>query len=80
MMDRGERKLKHPELERILPAENGSTVFRPRSDTDARRLIIDGAKLIDETIAEGLAVTTKFQEIEEFELDPLGNKDEDPQT
>jgi hypothetical protein len=80
MMDRGERKLKHPEIERIIPAENGSTVFRPRSDTDARRLIIDGAKLIDETIAEALAETTTVQEIEVFELERLGTNDDDSQT
>jgi hypothetical protein len=80
LMDRGDRKLTYPDLERPMNTANGPSVFRPRSDKEAAVLIISGSKLIDETIAEALAVTTKFQEIEEFELDPLGEKDDDPQT
>ena len=80
MQDKGDRKLKLPDTERLIKAENGTTVFRPRSDKDPVELIVKGAKLCNETIKEALSSTKTVQEIEEFELDPLGKKDDDPQT
>jgi hypothetical protein len=80
MQDKGDRKLKLPDTERLIKAENGSALYRPRSDKDPMALIVNGAKLCNQTIKEALASTKTVQEIEEFELDPLGKKDEDPQT
>jgi hypothetical protein len=80
MQDKGDRKLKLPDTERLIKAENGATAFHPRSDKDPVELIVRGGKLCNETIKEALASTTTVQEIEEFELDPLGKNDDDPQT
>jgi hypothetical protein len=81
MQDKGDRKLNLPDTERLIKTENGATVFRPRSDKDPMELIVKGAKLCNETIKDALAATpTTVQEIEEFELEPLGKKDDNPQT
>jgi hypothetical protein len=80
MQDKGDRKWKLPDTERLIKTEKGSTLYRPRSDKDSIALIVNGAKLCNQTINEALASTKTVQEIEEFELDPLDKKDDDPQT
>jgi hypothetical protein len=80
MMTRGNRKMHLPDTERVIKAGNGPAIFRPRSDKDAVALILSGSKLRDEAIAEALASTTKLQDIEEFELDPIGRNNDDPKT
>jgi len=81
LIDKGEALMKLPNTERVMKRPDGTKItLQPRRTRDAIEMIRVGYQLQDEAIEDGLATSSEFEEINDYQIDEYLTSQSDSQT